>query len=113
MSNTAIHPKVAEISYMANDAYARELIERLSRKDEGRSKSRHKAAIQEIKRFHTEYKLGAEQYQRPKSRKKLLTIAAVCFLAPIFFAWIAEGKIQHQDQVMQEISFDYYPPQEQ
>ncbi len=91
MNNTAIHPKVAEISYIANDAYARKLIERLNQKDEGRSKSRHKAAIQEIKKFHTEYKLGAEQYLTPGYTRKqaaLDTVGFVIFMAALIALYV-------------------------
>lgn len=79
---TNIQPKVAEISAVANDIYAKHLLKHLKQKDCGRSRSRYQSAIKEINKFNTTYQLGAEQYLKQKEGRDFtkLMAAGVMFL---------------------------------
>jgi hypothetical protein len=132
MDNITIHPKFAEISYHSNNVYTQELIKHLARKDCGRSRTQHRSSIEEIKAFHNQYTLGAEQYIEPK-RKSWMPLAAcaliVLVIAAYAYAWqpdpdmaetIAQARYvpvieEMQPPVPMPESFfvDFQPPMEQ
>jgi len=97
MTQAQIHPKVAEISHLSNQAYVQELIDYLARKDCGRKRTLHQSTINEIKRFHMNYKLSAEQYVKEESQILLglkeglafiLFCGGLCSLLTLAFIWM-------------------------